>query len=88
MTTSSSLPVFKSVSPAFLIEQTLCLSFTDYKNIKGLSGALEDPHRSNISTIYSYENADKTWQLIEKFKGEGEAIFTQPQGIIKCAGGE
>jgi sulfide:quinone oxidoreductase len=26
--------------------------------------------------------------LIEKFKGEGEAIFTQPQGIIKCAGGE
>jgi len=25
--------------------------------------------------------------LIEKFKGEGGAIFTQPQGIIKCAGG-
>jgi hypothetical protein len=60
----------------------------DFDGVKGLAGALEDPHSSNVSTIYSYENADKTWQLVEKFKGEGEAIFTQPQGIIKCAGGK
>lgn len=64
------------------------LNMTDFDAVKGLTGALEDPHSSNVSTIYSYENADKTWQLIEKFKGEGQAIFTQPQGIIKCAGGE
>jgi hypothetical protein len=60
---------------------------SDFKNVKGLSGALEDPFKSNISTIYTYENSEKTWQLIEKFKGEGGAIFTQPQGIVKCAGG-
>jgi len=59
----------------------------DFQNVKGLSGALEDPFKSNVSTIYTYENSEKTWQLIEKFKGEGGAIFTQPQGIVKCAGG-
>jgi len=59
----------------------------DFGNVKGLQSALEDPFKSNVSTIYNYENSEKTWQLIEKFKGEGGAIFTQPQGIIKCAGG-
>ena len=60
---------------------------SDFGNVKGLSAALEDPFKSNVSTIYTYENSEKTWQLIEKFKGDGGAIFTQPQGIIKCAGG-
>jgi len=59
----------------------------DFGNVKGLQSALEDPFKSNVSTIYNYENSEKTWQLIEKFRGEGVAIFTQPQGIIKCAGG-
>jgi len=59
----------------------------DFGNVKGLQSALENPFKSNVSTIYNYENSEKTWQLIEKFKGEGGAIFTQPQGIIKCAGG-
>jgi hypothetical protein len=59
----------------------------DFGNVKGLQSALEDPFKSNVSTIYNYENSEKTWQLIEKFKGEGGAIFTQPQGVIKCAGG-
>jgi len=60
---------------------------SDFGNVKGLSAALEDPFKSNVSTIYTYENSEKTWEMIEKFKGDGGAIFTQPQGIIKCAGG-
>jgi hypothetical protein len=47
-----------------------------------------DPSKSKISTIYTYENADKTWDLIREHKGQGEAIFTQPFGPVKCAGGE
>lgn len=64
----------------------LLTSMTDFDKIKGLSSALTDPHKTKVSTIYSYENADKTWELIEAHKGEGEAIFTQPFGVIKCAG--
>lgn len=59
-----------------------------YDKIKGLSSAIAEPSRSNVSTIYNYDTADKTWDLIQGFKGEGEAIFTQPFGVIKCAGGE
>ncbi|WVQ80979.1 hypothetical protein IAT38_003086 [Cryptococcus sp. DSM 104549] len=58
----------------------------NWDKIKGLSAALEDPLKSKVSSIYSYETADKTWDLIREFKGEGEAIFTQPFGVIKCAG--
>lgn len=39
-----------------------------------------------MSSIYSYETADRTWDLVHGFKGEGQAIFTQPFGVIKCAG--
>ncbi|KAF9532942.1 FAD/NAD(P)-binding domain-containing protein [Crepidotus variabilis] len=52
--------------------------------IKGLSEALTDP-KSGVSTIYSYDTCDKTWSDIENLK-KGPAIFTQPSGIIKCAG--
>jgi len=60
----------------------------DFSKIKGLEEALVDPSRSKVSTIYKYETADKTWDLIREHKGEGEAVFTQPFGPIKCAGGE
>ncbi|PPQ83737.1 hypothetical protein CVT24_007624 [Panaeolus cyanescens] len=57
---------------------------TNFDDIAGLKGALEDPN-SGVSTIYSYDTCDKVWADIESFKG-GNAVFTQPAGIIKCAG--
>ncbi len=60
----------------------------DFDKIKNLSSALSDPLKSKVSTIYSFDTADKTWDLIRSHKGEGEAIFTQPFGPIKCAGGK
>ncbi|RSH90529.1 hypothetical protein EHS25_001134 [Saitozyma podzolica] len=58
----------------------------NWANIKGLPEALADTEKSKVASIYSYDTADKTWDLIHGFKGEGEAIFTQPFGVIKCAG--
>ncbi|WWD22262.1 hypothetical protein CI109_106753 [Kwoniella shandongensis] len=58
----------------------------NFDKIKGLSGALADPSKSKISSIYTYETADKAWDLVQNFKGDGEAIFTQPFGVVKCAG--
>lgn len=56
----------------------------DTASIKGLSEALADPN-SSVSTIYTYETCDKTTRTIKALK-EGTALFTQPSGIIKCAG--
>lgn len=56
----------------------------NYDGIKGLPEALQDPN-SLISTIYGYDTCDKVFDTISKFKG-GNAIFTQPLGVIKCAG--
>ena len=53
--------------------------------IKGLSPALADPG-SGVSSIYSYDTCDKVWKDIDSLRN-GRAIFTQPSGIIKCAGG-
>jgi hypothetical protein len=58
----------------------------NYDAIKGLPAALADPN-SGVSTIYSSESCDKVWTNIENLKS-GNAVFTQPSGIIKCAGGE
>lgn len=55
-----------------------------YDAIKGLPEALADP-KSAVTTIYGYDTCDKTFRLIEQFK-KGKAIFTQPAGMIKCAG--
>ena len=54
--------------------------------IEGLSKALADPS-SGVSSIYSYQTCDKVWEDIDALRA-GRAIFTQPQGIIKCAGGQ
>ncbi|KAL4890837.1 hypothetical protein BDV59DRAFT_183754 [Aspergillus ambiguus] len=56
----------------------------DYRSIKGLPDALADPN-SLVSTIYGYDTCHKVFQTIEKLK-RGTAIFTQPTGVIKCAG--
>nr|GAT58720.1 predicted protein [Mycena chlorophos] len=52
--------------------------------IKGLPNALMNP-TSGVSSIYSYETCDKTRSDIEALRS-GKAIFTQPAGVIKCAG--
>ena len=54
--------------------------------IEGLPKALADPS-SGVSSIYSYETCDKVWEDIDALRA-GRAIFTQPQGVIKCAGGQ
>jgi len=52
--------------------------------IQGLPEALANPE-SGVSSIYSYDTCDKVWHDIESLRS-GQAIFTQPAGVIKCAG--
>ncbi len=56
----------------------------NYNAIKGLPEALADSS-SLVSTIYGYDTCDKVFDTISKLKS-GKAIFTQPAGVIKCAG--
>ena len=56
----------------------------DTTSIAGLPEALADAS-SNVSTVYTYETCDKAARDIQAFK-KGTAIFTQPAGVIKCAG--
>ncbi|KAL2115160.1 hypothetical protein VTJ04DRAFT_10823 [Mycothermus thermophilus] len=56
----------------------------DLASIKGLPEAVADP-ASNVSSIYTFETVDKVYQTFERFKS-GQAIFTQPAGVVKCAG--
>lgn len=56
----------------------------DFASIKGLPEALADPH-APVSTIYDYQYCDKATTTIQAFR-KGNALFTQPSGIIKCAG--
>ena len=52
--------------------------------IENLPKALADPG-SGVSSIYAYESCDKAWSDIDALR-HGKAIFTQPAGVIKCAG--
>jgi sulfide:quinone oxidoreductase len=54
----------------------------DWQKIKGLDGQLG---KNGICSIYQFEDAEKTAQMIQAFKG-GDAIFTMPPVPIKCAG--
>ncbi|MEK6772944.1 MAG: FAD/NAD(P)-binding oxidoreductase [Bdellovibrionota bacterium] len=54
----------------------------DWNKIKGLEGNLG---KDGICSIYQFEDAEKTAQMIASFKG-GNAIFTMPPVPIKCAG--
>ncbi|GAB0136617.1 hypothetical protein EsDP_00004912 [Epichloe bromicola] len=56
----------------------------DYGAIDGLAEALRDPD-SAVSTVYSYDTCDKAFRTVENLSS-GTAIFTQPAGVIKCAG--
>ncbi|EGS19481.1 uncharacterized protein CTHT_0049480 [Thermochaetoides thermophila DSM 1495] len=56
----------------------------DLAAIKGLQEAATNPD-SNVSCIYTYETVDKVFPTIKRFK-QGRAIFTQPTGVVKCAG--
>lgn len=57
---------------------------TNFAGIKGLPEALQDTS-SNVSSIYSNKTVEQVWTNIQAFK-KGTAIFTQPAGVIKCAG--
>lgn len=52
--------------------------------VQGLPEALQDP-TSKVSSIYSHKTVEQVWQNVQDFK-RGTAIFTQPAGVIKCAG--
>ncbi len=57
---------------------------TNFAGIPGLQDALQDP-ASQVSSIYSEKTVEQVWRNIRAFK-KGPAIFTQPAGVIKCAG--
>ncbi len=54
----------------------------DWDKVKGLKDALG---KDGVTSNYSSDSAEYTWECIRNFKG-GNAIFTFPQGPIKCAG--
>ena len=54
----------------------------DYQKIKGVEGNLG---KNGLCSIYRYQDAEITSQMLENFKG-GQAIFTMPPVPIKCAG--
>ncbi len=54
----------------------------DWHLVEGLPAALG---KEGVCSNYLYEQAPKTWEMIESFQG-GTAIFTYPNTAIKCAG--
>ncbi|GAA6019710.1 hypothetical protein JCM10207_009238 [Rhodosporidiobolus poonsookiae] len=56
----------------------------NFDAIKGLKEGLADAN-GPVSSIYNRDTVEKAWRNIQAFK-QGTAIFTQPAGIIKCAG--
>lgn len=60
----------------------------NFKAIDGLEAALKaGTKQSQVGTIYTYDGCDKVWDAVQDFTGK-KAIFTQPKGIVKCAGGQ
>lgn len=56
----------------------------DYGSVNGLPEAMRNPD-SLVSSIYNYDTCDKAFRTIKDFK-KGDALFTQPAGVVKCAG--
>ncbi len=56
----------------------------NFAGIEGLEEALQDP-TTQVSSIYSDKTVEQVWKNIKAFN-MGDAIFTQPAGVIKCAG--
>jgi sulfide:quinone oxidoreductase len=56
----------------------------DLTSIKGLPEAASNPD-APVSCIYTYETVDKVFPTIQRLTS-GRALFTQPAGVVKCAG--
>lgn len=56
----------------------------DFSTVKGLPEIIANPD-SPVSSIYDYTYCDKVFREIKKLRS-GTALFTQPAGVIKCAG--
>lgn len=56
----------------------------EYDKIRGLQEALSTPD-TPVSSIYGYDTCIRVFPNIQKLK-QGTAIFTQPAGVVKCAG--
>lgn len=54
----------------------------DWDKVPGMAEALQTPF---ASSNYSIDLAPKTWDRIRHLRS-GTAVFTQPAGLIKCAG--
>lgn len=54
----------------------------DWGAVKGLPEALG---KDGVSSNYSYDLVDKTWEFLRAVK-EGNALFTMPSTPVKCAG--
>lgn len=57
---------------------------SNYGHVPGLQEALADAE-SRVYSIYSYNYCGKVFPGIQQFRS-GTAIFTQPLGMLKCAG--
>lgn len=56
----------------------------DLASIKGLPEAVSNAD-SNVSCIYTFDTVGKVFPTVQRLR-EGQAIFTQPAGVVKCAG--
>lgn len=56
----------------------------NYGSVQGLPEALANLD-SLVSSIYGYDTCEKVFGTIKKLQ-TGDAIFTQPAGVVKCAG--
>ena len=54
----------------------------DWDAVPGLAGAVG---RDGVSSNWSYETVDRTWEFIRDFRG-GTALFTCPSTPVKCPG--
>lgn len=54
----------------------------DWDKVEGLTDTLG---RNGVSSNYRYDLAPKTWEFVRGMT-EGTAVFTMPNGAIKCAG--
>lgn len=50
-----------------------------------VEGLKETIGKNGVCSVYGYEEAEKTWETVDNFKG-GTAIFTAPQTPVKCGG--
>ncbi len=55
----------------------------DWHKVPGLKEAIG---RHGVCSNYSYETVDYTWECLQAYKGQGNALFTTPNTPIKCGG--